>query len=185
MAILQNSRRVWKDNSEFKGKANAEIVQQEIDDIAAKDPDGKCKNEALVEYARTHANSESHKLFDWNDTTAAHKYRLHQAGRIKCEIMTIVTQNPSQNKTVGGSVVFQTCTNHSLPTPGTGHKNIEIILQSQTDTAALDREMVRSIEIFANHFEKRFCLAPSYNIVAPAIQGLLTLVSSVNGTTIP
>lgn len=181
MAILQNSKRVWKDNSEFKGKADAEIVQQEIDAIAAQDPDGKCKNEALVEYARTHANSESHKLFDWNDTTAAAKYRLHQAGRIKCEIMVIAQVQPSNKTPTQIPLTIKTAGNHALPTPGTGHQNIEYILQSQADTAALDREMFRAIEMFAYNLERRFCLAPSYASMVPAIQNLLAALPSATG----
>lgn len=181
MAILQGTKRVWKDNSEFKGKADAEVVQQEIDAIASQDPDGKCKNEALVEYARTHTNSESYKLFDWNDTTAAAKYRLHQASRIKCEIMTILEEKNPKASSTQAPIVIKTATNHALPTPGAGHKNIEIILQSQEDTAALDREMFRAIEMFANTMERRFCLAPSYANVVPAIRNLLLSVPASMG----
>ena len=178
MAILQNTKRVWKDNSEFKGKADAEVVQAEIDAIASQDPDGKCKNEALVEYARTHTHSESHKLFDWNDTTAAEKYRLHQAARIKCEIMVVISEKNKSVTPEEKPVVIKTVSNHSLPTPGTGHKSIEVILQSKDDTAALDKEMFRTIEVFARNLERRFCFAPSYASIVPAIHNLLAILPS-------
>ena len=52
MAALQGTKRVWKQESEFKNMADAELVQQEIDYVASQDVNGKCKNQDLVDYAR-------------------------------------------------------------------------------------------------------------------------------------
>lgn len=35
MAALQGTKRIWKQESEFKNLADAELVQQEIDQIAS------------------------------------------------------------------------------------------------------------------------------------------------------
>ena len=48
-----------------------------------------------------------------------------------------------------------------MPTPGEGHKSIEIILNDKGDTLALEKEMYHAIEIFANSFKTRFALAPN------------------------
>ena len=42
--------------------------------------------EMVVRYARSHPESELFKCFDWNDTTAAEKWRLHTARQISCSL---------------------------------------------------------------------------------------------------
>lgn len=163
MAALQGTKRIWKQESEFKNLADAELVQQEIDQIASQDVNGKCKNQALVDFARQNPSSETHKCMEWNDTVAGEKYRLHQAARIKDGIRTIVIPEATETITHEEPVELEikVATNHSLPTPGEGHKSIEIILQNQADTLALEREMYNSIRQFAGSFRTRFALAPN------------------------
>ena len=161
MAVLQGTKRVWKQESEFKNLADAELVQQEIDHIASQDVDGKCKNQALVDYARQNPTSETHKCMEWNDQVAGEKYRLHQAARIKDGIRTIVIPEPIVKVEHEEVQEIKVVTNHSLPTPGEGHKSIELILQSQADTLALEREMYNSLRQYAGSFKTRFALAPN------------------------
>lgn len=175
MAVMQGAKRVWRDNSEFKGKADAEKVQDEINLVASQDPNGKCRNEDLVAFARNHPFSETHKCFEWNDTAAAEKYRLHQASRIKCEIMTI-SVNPAQKQAQKQTQMIEVVTNHSLPTPGDGHKDIMTILKNKADTAALDQDMYNSIRVYVANFEKRYMLAPSF---APLMKELQKIVAGL------
>lgn len=161
MAALQGTKRVWRDESEFKHLADAELVQDEIDLLAAQDPNGKCKNQALVDFARQNPSSESHKCFDWNNVSAAEKYRLHQAARIKNGIRTLMVPSATVKIERAEPQVIEVVTNHALPTPGEGHKNIEVILQSQADTLALEREMHNSLRQYAASFKTRFALAPN------------------------
>ena len=162
MAALQGTKRVWKQESEFKNLADAELVQQEIDHVASQDVDGKCKNQALVDYARQNPASETHKCMEWNDQVAGEKYRLHQAARIKDGIRTIVIPDATVKvEHVPQEIQIITKTNHALPTPGEGHKSIELILQNQADTLALEREMYNSLRQYAGSFKTRFALAPN------------------------
>ena len=160
MAVLQGTKRVWKSESEFKNLADAELVQDEIDQLAAQDADGKCKNQALVDFARENPTSETHKCMEWNDTVAGEKYRLHQAARIKDGIRTIVISEATVKMEREEPQELKIVTNHSLPTPGEGHKSIEIILQNEADTLALEREMHNTLRQYANSFKTRFALAP-------------------------
>jgi hypothetical protein len=161
MAVLQGTKRVWRDESEFKNLADAELVQDEIDQLASQDPDGKCKNQALVDFARQNPSSETHKCMEWNNQIAGEKYRLHQAARIKNGIRTIVIPDAVEKVEVEESQVIKVVTNHALPTPGEGHKNIEIILKNQADTLALEREMYNTLRQYADSFKVRFALAPN------------------------
>ena len=185
MAIMQGMKRIWKTNSEFAGKADAETVQKEIDSIAAQDAHGKCSNEALVEYAASHPNSESYKLFEWDDTKAAKKYRIHQAGKIKCEIVTIVTPNTNK-KNINPSVPVYIATNHALPTtPGNGHKNIEVITQSPNDMDAFDKAMFHAVENFISMMHIRYNQAPSYILFEPMLDQLQITITAASSQTTP
>ena len=165
MAAMQGTRRVWKETSEFKGKADAELVQNEIDFVASQDPNGKCQNKALVNYARQNPKSESYKCFEWNNRQAADKYRLHQAARIKDGIRTIYIGNATEKvqRSESKPLEIEVVTNHCLPTPGEGHKSIEIILTSQTDTLAMQKEMYDYIRSCVKSFKTRFALTPGYS----------------------
>lgn len=179
MATLTGSKRVWRDDSEFKGKADAELVQEEINLLASQDPNGKCTNEALVEYARNNLSSEARKCFEWDDTAAAEKFRLHQAARIKCGILTIaVAQIPGGKKKNGTQIQVITAANHALSTPGQGHKDIMLVTQNQADMAAMDKDMARALRSFAASFRQRWTLAPSYGTIEPIIQDMLNSLSA-------
>ena len=175
MAVLKGTKRVWKNESEFKNLADAELVQHEIDQLAAQDPNEKCTNKALVNFARQNPSSETHKCMEWNDTVAGEKYRLHQAARIKDGIRTIVIPPQTiKNKNNNKTQTIQVVTNHSLPTAGTGHKNIEIILKSKADTLALQQEMYNSLRQYANSFKTRFALTPNANIYIQMLESIVS-----------
>lgn len=165
MAIMQNTKKVWKKYSEFANKADAELVQNEIELIAANDADNKCKCADMVDYAANNTSSELYKCFDWNDKSAGHKYRLHQASRIKDNIRTIVVTQNTESKFNKDNITTTTIpiefvTNYSLPTEGTGHESIEMILQDKNKTKALEQEMYNYIEKFIHNFIARYKMLP-------------------------
>jgi hypothetical protein len=62
-------------------KDQAIKIKQELEEIAASDPDGVLRPEAVVDFARN-PKCELHKHFTWNDSEAAAAYRLTQARQI-------------------------------------------------------------------------------------------------------
>lgn len=59
---------------------------------------GEVTRENFLESARSET-SEMHKLFEWDDTKAAHQYRLNQASVIIASIrVTVVEKEPEQVK---------------------------------------------------------------------------------------
>lgn len=176
MAALQGTKRVWKQESEFRNMADAELVQDEIDQLAAQDPNGKCRNQALVDFARQNPGSETHKCMEWNNQIAGEKYRLHQAARIKDGIRTIVIPEATVKVEHEEPVEIKVVTNHSLPTPGEGHKSIEIILQSQADTLALENEMYNTLRQYATSFKTRFALAPNADVYIKMLDDIVAQI---------
>jgi len=68
----------------FRG--NAKLVYEEIQSIG----DSYTPRDVL-ELARDE-NTELHKCFDWDDTSAAEKWRLHTARMICCSLKVVVTK---------------------------------------------------------------------------------------------
>ena len=67
----------WRpDAAKFYNKANAQKVAEEICSLGE-----KAETSEILDMARDESK-EIHKLIDWNDTTAAEKYRLEQVRHI-------------------------------------------------------------------------------------------------------
>ena len=77
----------WKFKDLFK--ADAQKVYEEIGE-------DKVTPEQVLEKAKDE-NTELHKCFDWDDTSAANKYRLHQARQI-IQSFVIVREKEEQPK---------------------------------------------------------------------------------------
>ena len=69
---------MWKPGMEHLFKADANLVANEIADIGE-----NATPKQIVEKARDES-TELHKCFDWNDTTAAEKWRIQQARQVVC-----------------------------------------------------------------------------------------------------
>lgn len=60
--------------------------------------------EILVTDAKR-TTSPLHPVFDWNDTTAAEKYRLHQAGYLLRAIVTVIEEDTEHHRSTRAFVV--------------------------------------------------------------------------------
>lgn len=154
----------WADGYHYKSKADPNIVQQIIEMLAKKDPNGKCTNEALLEYAEQNPLSDVHNCFEWDDSKAARTYRLEQAGEIKGNIIKVEYQVSAGKQNVPQKTVYNLVrANHALRTePGHGHKSITVIKTNLQDDNAYEQEMYRAIRQFVSSFKLRFCLANNF-----------------------
>lgn len=95
-----------KKNSRFSDN-DAQIIGSYLD---KKFPGGNCTAEEVVDVAKS-SRSPIHKYFDWDDTSAARKYRLQQAGQmIRCVVLNIEDSDNEIPKMV--SIKFET--NHGI-----------------------------------------------------------------------
>lgn len=78
----------WERGFETLFKADAQQVAAEILSI------GESATPQQIVAKAKDAKTELHKCFDWNDQTAAEKYRIHQARQIVCHL---VIQRPESN----------------------------------------------------------------------------------------
>lgn len=67
-------------------------VAEELEKLSKDDPDGLVQAEAVVEAAKD-PSSPLHKYFEWSDTEAAQKWRLHQARALIVRVGVRVVEN--------------------------------------------------------------------------------------------
>jgi hypothetical protein len=82
-------RYAWSPGARYSG--DAQKVGTEIERIR-KAGAGMLEPEAVLEHARSH-NSVLHGYFEWDDTKAAHQYRVGQAGDLIRAVQVDVTRS--------------------------------------------------------------------------------------------
>ena len=80
----------WRTPGLFK--ADSQRVAEEIAEIGE-----EVTAKQIVDRARD-TSAELHKCFDWNDTTAAEKYRLHQATILTSQLIVRRTEQEKQEE---------------------------------------------------------------------------------------
>lgn len=89
----------WKNYS--KKDVNAQLVGEELEQIEMR---GTLEASDVVAYAESHIDSELHKCFEWDDTEAAKKFRLHQARQVLCSISLQIIEEPKKVQRVYVSI---------------------------------------------------------------------------------
>lgn len=83
------SKYSWKGGYQYK--VSADTVGGVLNKIEQEN--GKVTKESFLDYSRDE-NSETHSMFEWDDSIAAEKYRLRQAGKIISQLeVTIVHED--------------------------------------------------------------------------------------------
>ena len=77
MSAFKSKKWMWRDG--FSYSKNPEVVGKVLTKIEERD--GEITAKSFLEESRSET-SETHDMFEWNDSIAAEKYRLRQAGNI-------------------------------------------------------------------------------------------------------
>ena len=134
----------WKT---LKFPASAEKCAKEIDSIGE-----SATPQQILDFARK-PETELHKCFEWDDTLAAEKYRLHQARQIVCNLVFVEKTDKPEPQTFR---ILQKADN--------GYKPIKMIVQQKDEYARLlerARAELRGFKIRYKHlaeFEEIFAL---------------------------
>lgn len=92
----------WKANNGFFNKADANLVGKEIEQLE------EVTAKTIVDKARDES-TELHKLFEWDDTLAAEKYRQQQAGMMisSLQVVVIAETEDTEEKTTRAFVTLK------------------------------------------------------------------------------
>ena len=125
----------WKVKGLYK--ADAEAVYKEITALG-----DTFSPEEIVEAAKDEA-TELHKCFEWNDSVAAEKYRLHQARMIFTQL--VVRTETSDNTPVAVRVISSaSVANVYTPT--------KMLVKSDTEYADLLERAKRELQAFKQKY---------------------------------
>lgn len=95
MAAFECKRYAWR--SGYSYRVPASTVGSVLEKIEKEQ--GQVTSEALLDYSRDE-NAETHELFEWNDSVAAEKYRLTQAGKVITQLEVSVTYEEPEHEEI-------------------------------------------------------------------------------------
>lgn len=132
--------------------ANAEKCYEEIQQI------GDEVTPQQVVLAASDSNSELHKCFDWDDSSAAEKYRLHQA-RLVMNQLIVVKREPEKPKE---PIQFRVMMKNEQEN-GSGYKQTLVMLRDEDEYKKLLDQAYRELKAFK---QKYSCLSELADILA-------------------
>jgi hypothetical protein len=116
-------------------------MMSELDHVCSKSKDGKLHAVEVVKFARS-PKTALHKRFDWDNESAAHKYRLQQARQI---IEAYVTVNH-----VGSSRAYISVSSDRYGTGG--YQSTSKALSSEETRAELLLQLITDVKAVLNRF---------------------------------
>lgn len=141
----------WSINGIFKADANKcyEEIQQIGDEV---------KPEQVLNIARNE-NTELHKCFDWDDTSAAEKYRLHQARQVMKNLIIVTRDNEAQDREpIQFRVMMKNDASFS-----SGYKQTIVMVQNEDEYKKLLETAYKELHSFK---QKYSCLTELSEILA-------------------
>ena len=87
---------VYKFRPGHSAKVSADVIGEQLEQLAALDQDGVVKPKSVVEAARP-ANAPLHPCFEWANKEAAERWREHQARQIIRSIEVVIDDNPEED----------------------------------------------------------------------------------------
>jgi hypothetical protein len=140
--------------------ATAQGIAQELKQVA-KDHRGLLPAEAVVDWARSHPQSELHSQFTWDDGEAADKWRLHQARNI---ILKVTIEFPKGGETTRAWV--------NLPSDRTGDSPVYRPIVRVMTNMDMRRELLESVKAELGRLREKHAnlteLASVWNAIAEA-----------------
>jgi len=115
-------------------------IQSELEAIRDEDDDGVLRPEVIVDRA-ANPKSPLHNQFTWEDTKAAHEYRLWQARTL---IRIWVRFEPRLNKPMRVMVSMQ----EDRERPGGGYRSLDVVMRSPDKRTALLQQAFMDFERF-------------------------------------
>lgn len=117
--------------------ADAQKVYEEITAIGA-----AATTKQILDKARDES-TELHKCFDWNDTEAAEKWRMHQARKIAC---SLVIKEPKNESSPPVRLLYQTDSE-------SGYKPTVLIMQDKGEYQKLLARALAELRSFQTKYK--------------------------------
>lgn len=140
----------WSVSGVFKADANK--CYEEIQEIGE-----EVKPEQVLEKARD-SESELHKCFDWDDSSAAEKYRLHQARLVINHLIVVKRDVEEEKEPVQFRVMLKNDTARE-----SGYKQTLVMVRDEDEYKKMLEQAYRELHSFK---QKYSCLSELSEILA-------------------
>lgn len=152
---MENITAAWKPGFEGLFKADAQRVAEEIASIGE-----KATPYQILDKARDQS-TELHKCFEWDDSVAAEKYRLHQARQVVCRL--VIKETIKENKPPI-RFMFQTKN-------GDGYQPTKIIYRDPDKYQELLQSVLRELQAIRNKHSNLSELEEVFSAIDEAVRG--------------
>ena len=146
MKVIYSAK--WADG--FRSSADANKVATEISNIGE-----DVTPKQIVDYARDSA-TELHKCFDWNDESAAEKYRMWQARNVINHLVFEKTEDDTSAHEL--RMFFKT-------TDDGGYKPTLVIMKNEDEYKALLERAKRELRGFQQKYKSLKELQPVFEVI--------------------
>ena len=140
----------WSVSGVFKADANK--CYEEIQEIGE-----EVKPEQVLDKARD-SDSELHKCFDWDDSSAAEKYRLHQARLVINHLIVVKRDVEEEKEPVQFRVMLKNDTARE-----SGYKQTLVMVRDEDEYKKMLEQAYRELHSFK---QKYSCLSELSEILA-------------------
>ena len=140
----------WSVSGVFKADANK--CYEEIQEIGE-----EVKPEQVLDKARD-SESELHKCFDWDDSSAAEKYRLHQARLVINHLIVVKRDVDEEKEPVQFRVMLKNDTARE-----SGYKQTLVMVRDEDEYKKMLEQAYRELHSFK---QKYSCLSELAEIIA-------------------
>ncbi len=123
-----------------------EVIKQELEEVRQR-YGGVLKSEAVVEYAKN-PETALHSQFTWDDSEAAHNYRLWQARML---IRVVVKEAPKEE--VEPMRVYVSMLEDRYGQPGGGYRSMEEVLTDKDLREQLMEQATKEFERWREKYE--------------------------------
>jgi hypothetical protein len=138
--------------------------EKELEDIRIANKGRRLLPEQVVDYARKRKNSELHRCFEWEDSVAAERWRLEQAGSLIRAVIRVIP-NPKGDP-------IRTRAYVSLPVDrvmNLGYRTIEDVMSEPESEAQMLSALRAEMEALQNRYQTLEELIPIFEAVISEI----------------
>lgn len=144
----------WKRNARtLMERPDAEVALEEITRIS-KENGGHATAEAVVESSRP-KGSPLHKCFDWNNRSASHKWRCHQAREIMNSIELVILEEDPEDSDAGdapAAPAFVSIERYD-PEGSPGYRPITVVLNDSGLREKMVQQAWRDLQTWRRRYE--------------------------------
>ncbi len=130
-------------------------IQAELETVKSRSPDGLLKPEDVVEFAKS-PDTTLHSRFQWDDSKAAHSYRIDQAREIIQRVFVTVLEKPETEHRAFVSLVTDRVRD------GGGYRTLVEVMNSAAHRATYVRQALNDVTFWRQKYEAIVELQPIF-----------------------